>query len=486
MNRSREELNAVHKEMADLQPEDVACPPETADAGDEGPIRIKASDVTMEELEWIWPNRIPKGKLTVLAGDPGVGKSVLHVAIATHITRGSNWPVDRVQAPRGSVLILTAEDDLKDTYIPRLAAAGADLEKVEFLTMYRVSDPEHGLYERMLNLKQDVSAIEAVVRDMGDCRAVLIDPISAYLGGDVDSHRDTEVRSILAPVANMAQQTGATVIGIMHLSKGQGKAMYRAIGSIAFTAAARMVWAITKDHEDPERRLMLPVKMNLAREAGGLAYRIEQASVEGLDTMHPVLAWEPNPVDVDIEAALAPPPVDRQAPRREAMAWLEDQLEHSPVPVTELKEQADIDGHAWRTIERAKKDLGIKSKPSGFGGPHRWGFAGQFQSAPQPVSTDVPQTGGGLCETVATKGNGVNSSAETANFGVPSPHGGLTPELAKIVQEGLALARSRFGVQVGAEELLAGWTPADLTDPQLMTPESLAAHAQMLKESECS
>ncbi len=433
MNGQREELDAVHAELSALQPEQVVRPPKNTGGMSEGPISVRASQVTMEELEWVWPNRIPKGKLTVLAGDPGVGKSVLHAAIATHISLGSNWPVDKVPAPKGSVLILTAEDDLRDTYVPRLVAAGADLKKVEFITMYQMIDPERGPEERMINLKQDVARIGKIVADMGDCRAVLIDPISAYLGSDVDAHRDTEVRSILAPVANMAQQTGAAVIGVMHLSKGQSKAMYRTIGSIAFTAAARMVWAITKDHEDPERRLMLPVKMNLAKEAGGLAYRIEQASVTGLRTMHPVLAWEPDPVDVDIEEALSPPPKDRQAVRTDAAKWLERELQDGMKPVTWLKSEVEKAGHAWRTVERAKSDLDVVAVKDGFAGPWQWGLPEQIESvganSANSANADTGQKDGGLGENGHSKGNSGNDSPKTANSGVPSPHGALTPEM---------------------------------------------------------
>ena len=125
--------------------------------------------------------------------------------------------------------------------------------------------------ERPFSLTDDISRLSGLVKSLNDCKLVIIDPISAYLGR-TDSHKNAEVRAVLMPLADMADELNVAVLAITHLNKGGGSAMYRSIGSIAFTAAARAVWAVTKDRDDPDRRLVLPVKNNLAQDRLGMAY----------------------------------------------------------------------------------------------------------------------------------------------------------------------------------------------------------------------
>ena len=169
-------------------------------------------------------------------GDPGLGKSVLSLDLAARVSTGAPWPHAAGRSDIGDVLILSAEDDPADTIVPRLMAVGADLNRIFILKGVKKGDQV-----QYFSLAEDLLALEAALTSQ--TRLIIIDPISAYLG-ETDSHVNTSVRSVLAPLAELASKTGAAVLAISHLNKGQGAAIYRVQGSIAFTAAARAVWAV--------------------------------------------------------------------------------------------------------------------------------------------------------------------------------------------------------------------------------------------------
>jgi len=195
---------------------------------------------------------------------------------------------------------------------------------------------------------------------------VVIDPLSAYLGG-ADSHVNAEVRSLLAPLAALASRRSVTVCGVAHLRKSAGAAVHRAIGSIAFAAAARSVWAVAQDPDDPERRLFLPVKQNLAANVGGLGFRVE--SPNGM----PRVAWEPGAVILDANTVLGGfDGGEVQSDRREAESWLSDLLADGPLPARKVKSGAKAAGQAWGTVRRAKDSLGIVASKDGFSGGWSW------------------------------------------------------------------------------------------------------------------
>ena len=226
--------------------------------------------VTRESLEWLWPGRIPLGKLTLLAGDPGLGKSFVTLDIASRVSRGDAWPdMPLLKQTPGDVILLNAEDDLADTIAPRLDKMSADDSRILALEGIEADGKR-----RHFSLEADLPRLEEVLAENEDIRLVVIDPIAAYCGA-VDSHKNSDVRGLLAPLAELAGRYRVAIVSVTHLSKSGGtKAVYRAMGSLAFAAAARAVWAITKDSDDPERRLFLPAKLNLARDPDGLAYRI--------------------------------------------------------------------------------------------------------------------------------------------------------------------------------------------------------------------
>ena len=201
------------------------------------------------------------------------------------MSRGTSLP-DGAACEVGSVIFLSAEDDAADTIGPRLDAAGADVSRVHILEAVRVLLTDGSLAEKPFNLETDKAVLERALHEHPDVRLIVIDPISAYLGG-VDSHSNAEVRGLLAPLVALATRFGVAVLCVTHLRKSAGAAIYRAISSIAFAAAARAVWAVASDPEDGDRRLLLPVKQNLSASVGGLGFRIEtQNNV-------PRIAWEP-------------------------------------------------------------------------------------------------------------------------------------------------------------------------------------------------
>lgn len=314
-------------------PDSITVPPATLDARPgNGPVMVRLSEVASEPVSWLWPGRIALGKLTLVAGDPGLGKSFVTLDVAARVSTGAPWP-DRPGERRepGGVVLLSAEDGIADTIRPRLDAAGADVERIVALEAVRIVDADGRESARAFDLTCDLPALEAAIREVGDCRLVVIDPVTAYLGG-VDSHKNAEIRGLLAPLAELAARYGVAVVAVTHLNKsGGGPAIYRAMGSLAFTAAARAAWAVSKDKDDPARRLVLPIKNNLAPDAGGLAYRIEGRGAGDC----PVVAWEPDAVNVSADDALTADA--RQAGAgtgalEEATEWLRDFLAGGPQP----------------------------------------------------------------------------------------------------------------------------------------------------------
>ena len=254
------------------------------------------------------------------------------------------------------MLLLSAEDGLADTIRPRLDTLGADATRIHHLAVLRA-----GEHERAIQLA-DTAALEQAIAETR-ARVLIIDPMSAYLGS-TDSHRDAEVRGLVAPLAALAERTGVAILGIMHLSKGtQRPAIYRAIGSIGFAAAARIVLAVVADDECDDRRILAPVKSNLSAPPAALAYALAEGR----------LVWEPDPVsDVDVDALLAGPGLDRQE-HREADAWLREALAEGPMLSRDVEPAAEQAGIARRTLFRAKHRLHVVAeRVGGYGQKGKW------------------------------------------------------------------------------------------------------------------
>jgi hypothetical protein len=318
-------------------------------------IARRVCDVEREQLAWLWPGRIPLGKLTLLAGDPGLGKSLVTLDIAARVSRGKSWPdCPLFPQPVGEVVLFNAEDDLGDTITHRLDKAQADDTKIIAIEGIHIGEKQAKLY---FSLEHHLPQLEQALLDWPDVRLIVIDPISAYCG-QTDSHNNAEVRALLAPLADLAGRTKAAILAVTHLSKSGGpKAVYRAMGSLAFAAASRAVWAITKDPNEPARRLFLPAKLNLAVDPYGLAYRIVDGRV----------VWEPEPVKMHADDAMraeleGPQKPERTTERDEAAEWLKEYLAAGTKPAKEVIDDAKENGISERTLRRAFKELGLRSR----------------------------------------------------------------------------------------------------------------------------
>lgn len=343
------------------------------------------ADVEPRPVRWLWQDRIAAGRVSMVVGMPGLGKSFLTCDMAARVTTGRSWP-DGAPCERGSVLFITCEDDPGDTIRPRLDAHGADVSRVHLLAGSLVRDPESGDDVEMMFSLAEVSILEDALAAISDCRLIVIDPIGSFLGGRTDSHRDNEVRAVLAPVAMLAERSGAAVLMVAHRRKSNGgSADDSALGSRAFTGLARAVWHLSADPDDDERRLWLPGKSNLAKRASGLAFRIMGPGAEGR------VEWEPEPVGMSADDAMARERGGDDGERSavdEAVAWLSENLDENGRTAKEIKRDARADGIKERTLDRAADRLGVVKGPDGFGGPWLWRLPG----AVSPSLASLPQS----------------------------------------------------------------------------------------------
>jgi hypothetical protein len=336
-------------------------------------VSARASTFKMASIKWLWPNRFAEGKLAIVAGLPDEGKGQLLAYMAAQISQGGTWPCDEGRALQGNVILLSAEDNPSDTIVPRYAAAGADLNRIEIVKMVHNAGTD-----RMFSLVTDLELLRQKVAEVGDVRMIMIDPLSAYLGnGKMDSFRTVDVRAVLGPVCQLAAELKVAIVGVMHFNKKMDitNALLRISDSLAFGAAARHVYAVINDAGN-NRRLFVRAKNNLA--AGGkdkaLAYRFGARKVgddpETGEPIHaPYIIWEPKYVDVTaIEAMQAAAQSKSPTARDDAKQFLRDVLAKGSVSSNEIAEEAEANGISRATLFRAKAELKIKAKKDGLRG----------------------------------------------------------------------------------------------------------------------
>jgi putative DNA primase/helicase len=329
---------------------------------------ICLADVTPRKIDWLWENWLAIGKVSVLAGDGGKGKSTILCDWAARTSNGENWPDGAAASSPGGVIILAAEDDVEDTLLPRLIAAGANLSDICTIRSVRNGDAR-----RSFNLQADLAKLEVEIQKRGNIRLVIIDPISSYLG-KVDSHKNSEVRSVLEPLGEMAARLRVAVVCNNHFSKSGGNANSKIIGSVAFVNQARAAFIVTPDAEDETqtRLLLMPSKMNIAPVKHGLAYRIEgryiAAGTDEIFTSN--ILWEATPVTITADQALAAHAEDPEDRTEESVAvdFLRDRLRGGPVPTKEVQDDAKGLGVATRTLFRARKKLRVIAEKDGLKG----------------------------------------------------------------------------------------------------------------------
>jgi len=326
------------------------------------PVVVRLADVSREEVNWEWEARLPRRRIVLVEGDPGVGKSWLALAIAAAITTGAPLPGQTAPREAGNVLLLTAEDGLGDTVRPRLEDMGADLSRVTVLQAMR---DERG-NERHLSLVDDLGAVEAVLGE-GGFKLLVIDPLNAYLGFALDTHRDAVLRAVLTPLALLAERWGVIVLCIRHLTKSaRDKAIYRGQGSIAYTAAARVVFLVGVNPDDQRERVMVCLKNNLAPLPVALAFELSEGQ----------FLWR-GETSISAAALLMPDGDDgERTALAEAQEFLRDLLADGPVEAEEVEKQRRRAGVAEPTLRRAKATLGVRSRrEGGIAGGGRWLWA---------------------------------------------------------------------------------------------------------------
>ena len=356
-------------------------PNHASDAAQTDPISVKKpqaasgsavitcmADIPRTEIVWLWDKRFPLGKLSVMAGDPGLGKSALTLDFAARVSLGRNWP-NGDPCKQGSVIILSAEDDPSDTLRPRLEAAGADLSKIHVLKAVRVSQPGGDTTLKYFSLATDLHTLQEAVSSLDDVRLIIIDPISAYLGTAIDARKNAEVRSILHPLADLAATSHACVLCLTHLNKGTGPALYRIMDSVAFTAAGRTAWLVTKNRENPSERMLLPGKSNLGTDDASVGFTFtlkEKGGAVAIEWGGATNVTADSMVENEFESR-----GDRSA-REEAGYWLRTQLADGSQPVTAIQAQAKADGFSWATVRRAKDSLPIRPFKISVSGGWAW------------------------------------------------------------------------------------------------------------------
>lgn len=315
-----------------------------------------AADVVPERISWLWPGWIPKGKLTLVAGSPGTGKTTIALAVAACVTTAGSWPDGSRCNKAGSVLVWSGEDDLADTLVPRLIAAGADLHKVHFVR--NVSD-ENGQLQPF-DPSRDIPMLAERLAEFGDVSLLIVDPIVSAVSGD--AHRVNDVRRDLQALVDLGSSYRCAVLGITHFAKGTkgGTPAERVIGSQAFVALARMVLVAAKDEKD-ERRILARAKSNIAPDDGGVSYTLEQFETDGLASSRVV--WgemvEGSARDIlgDVEQD-----DEEKTEQDEARDFLEGLLSDGPKRAAEIKRDADGAGFSWKTVQRAGSKLGVEKR----------------------------------------------------------------------------------------------------------------------------
>ena len=321
-------------------------------------------DVESKKIEWLWKYRFPKGKLSILAGDPGLGKSQLSLWMAATISNGSNWPMEDKPADEGNVIIITSEDDVDDTIKPRLEALSANMDKIFILDGIKKKDFSN--QDESFGLSKDLDVLNQMIEEIHGASMVIIDPVNGYLD-DVDSYNNSEVRRLLTPLSLLASRHKTSVIMVSHPPKTKGTlAVHKVSGSVAFIAAARSGFLIIRDPEEEDRRLMVPIKNNLGSDKNGLSFRIKKILLEsGIETSK--LEWDPEPISESADFFLNQEKSYKKPSKTdEAEYWLMERLEEGPQPAGDLIRIGEEFGYTPKILRDAGERFNMERYKDGL------------------------------------------------------------------------------------------------------------------------
>jgi hypothetical protein len=333
---------------------------------------VRGNQVKLEPVDWVWNGWLASGKMHILAGDIGTGKTTCALALAATITTGGRWPSGD-QATKGNVLIWSGEDDPSDTLAPRLVVSGADMERVFF-----IKDVREGSKKRPFDPAIDMGVLRQSLAEItGGVSFMIVDPIVSAVTGD--SNRNAETRRSLQPLVDLAAAEDCALLGITHFSKNTAgrRTTDRVNGSLAFAAMARVVMVAAKSEvkegdEGPPSRLFLRAKSNIGPDHGGFLYDLRQADLEG----HPGISSQSvlwgDPIEGNAREILAEVEEVQgleNGALGEVMTWLQELLleEGGEVERREIMKAAQAMGFKGRTVHRARAKLGLRVEQSGFG-----------------------------------------------------------------------------------------------------------------------
>lgn len=338
-------------------------------------VLVCGSSLKPTPVHWLWKGWLALGKLHILAGTPGQGKTTLAVAMAATVTTGGRFP-DGSKSPVGNVLIWSGEDDPSDTLMPRLIACGGDPDKVFFITGTKSGD------ELLpFDPARDIAKLHSAVQKIGGVKLLIVDPVVSAVTGD--SHKNTEVRRALQPLVDLAATCDCAVLGITHFSKGgQGTdPTQRVSGSLAFTAVARVVMAASKVKSkdgDKDTRILVRTKSNIGPDGGGFHYHIEQT--EPMTGIHAsCVSWGAS-VDGTAQELLTDPNEEVDDDAEDAASLLKAELDENVFTASEIASAPlKAAGFTKKQIWTASKKLGVERKKDGVNKQWLWRlpFTGQ-------------------------------------------------------------------------------------------------------------
>ncbi len=333
---------------------------------------IRGDTLTPEPIDWLWSGWLAAGKMHILGGQAGTGKTTIALALAATLTTGGRWP-DGSKAPVGNVVIWSGEDDPTDTLVPRLRAMDADMTRVHFVSgMVENGKP------RSFDPASDMEILAVALQKIGNVRLLIVDPIVSAITGD--SHKNSETRRGLQPLVDLAASLKCALLGITHFSKGtQGREpIDRITGSLAFAALARVVLVCAKETSSDDktsRRLLMRAKSNIGPDDGGFAYDLRQNELTDFPGVFTSSVQWGEAVEGSAREILAQAEAQPEegGALSDAQDWLRDFLAEGPQPQREIKAAADAHCHSWATVKRAQKVLGIVSyREGGIGKAGAW------------------------------------------------------------------------------------------------------------------
>lgn len=364
---------------------------------------IQASQLKIVAVRWLWPGWLARGKFHVLAGTPGTGKTTIAMSWAATCTTNGRFP-DGTPCRGGNVLIWTGEDDPADTLAPRLLASGADLSRVYFIQ----GTTEAGKL-RSFDPARDIHTLERQAQAIGQIALLIVDPVVSAVAGD--GHKAGDVRRGLQPLVDLAAVLDCAVLGITHFSKGTAgrDPLERVTGSQAFGALARVVIVAAKDGTDtgddtPARRFVARCKSNIGPDGGGFDYRLDQTDLpDQPNVIASTVTWG-QAIEGTARDLLGAAEVNETSDtdeRQDAVSFLEGLLKNGPVAARSIEADAKGAGYAWRTIQRAKKELGAEAIKTGLNGGWVWALPAEGR---QTTPKSATQKAGSLRENLAAFG----------------------------------------------------------------------------------